>query len=228
MKNLKPLDFDSLPTRVQGPRRKDCKLHQMSTPEPQLSATTLTLSRKGNDFLVGGIDVSISALSHPIDDTLAYKLKFQQYVEAVKSLLHNVNFVLLAQNIGDVDNNGKEISCQSIRKLNIEYNRAIRNCFTSTSKLMTIKKESDLIPFILHTLEESEKIVNEIEKDLDIASSKQHIPNIEEVFAKTKDFKDRILITNRAIISALENGRINLDKFSNRITFNPNLTSYHL
>ena len=185
--------------------------------EPKLVSTALTICKQNENYFIEYKDLFLKNSNSLVDTVEMYKLQFQQYVEAIKSLNHNIVFILTTQNFGSKDKMGKTIDLPYLKNLNFSYSASIRSKFACQTRPRYINDSEDIIPLMIRVLEQSEKIIEDIESSINIAEMSRYIPNVSDTFEKTKEFKAKILNTSNIMIASLKNETITLSKFKDNI-----------
>lgn len=190
---------------------------------PRLVSSTLSIGKQEDNYYLDRIDTFLSSKHRQLDSKQTLKVYYQQYVEAIKSLFNNVNLVLAMQNYGTTATNGELIDIHYLRKHNFEYDAKIRSVYSCSTQPRTAQHESDIEKFIVSTLKDSLRVIEQLEEDIE---SLKEACQSDYKLAKTEGFKDKVVATANLIITAVNNNKINFNDFKNEICFSAKTTSF--
>ena len=204
--------------RLAGARRK-AVINANSKVDPKLVSNTLCVCNQGDKYFLDNSEVWITSTQRNLDEHQVACLKYNQYLEAIKSLIHNINFIISAQNFGAVDKKGKTIDINHIKSKNFNYNVDLRTIYGCSSKRHGFIDESQLNSQLIKTLESSQKIVEALEKELISILSNFTELEISSKLAASQETKKNIFDIAKNLTVALQNNNINLDAFADAICF---------
>ena len=195
--------------------------------KPKLVSCTLAASKQEGVYFLSNMNVWLSAKFIKTDDRKTYALYYQQYLEGLKSLYHNINFILHAQSYGQTDKDGKVIDAAYMRNSNFDYNRKLRSYYGSRSTTRPVQRQSISENFI-KVLNESITIINELEKVVNDKELQKHIPNFDATHEKNKKFQNNLTAIAQALIEQLQNNKIDLSTFESASEFNKDVSLKNL
>ncbi|MBQ8522794.1 MAG: hypothetical protein IJ458_03970 [Clostridia bacterium] len=191
---------------------------------------TFTITRKDDQFYLQIVNVLLGT-KHKNEKGSSY---FNQYYQAIKSLAYNNNFILSAQNFKDfdIDNKNNVLIVDLDGKRNnttFEYSNKLLSNYEYDTHIDQVRE--DMIKSFITTLEAYAEIIKELQPYVD--KEKELAPDSIELFNKVEDFKNGTLITTKNIITAINNGKINVSKFANSVCFddiklNSNTTRFEI
>ena len=190
---------------------------------PRLVSSTLSIGKQEDNYYLDRVDTFLASKHRQLDAKQTLKVYYQQYVEAIKSLFNNVNLVLAMQNYGAITNNGEVIDMHYLRKHNFEYDAKIRSLYSCSTQPRTAQREPDIEKFIVSTLKDSLKVIEQLEEDIE---SLKEACQSNYKLQKTEDFKEKVVNTANLLITAVNNNKINLDDFKDEICFGAKTTSF--
>ena len=209
--------------KKQGKYVKMLKCESNAIEEPKLVSQTLTVSKQDGVYFLSNMNVWLLSKFLRTSAENTYALYYQQYFEALKSLHHNIYFVLHAQSFGQKDRDGKTIDEEYMKGTNFDYNRKLRSHYGSKSATRPVKNQSVANNFI-KVLNESIAIVNELEKVVNDRELQSHLPNFDETHAKNKKFQNNLTAVAQALVEQLENNKIDLSIFESAFEHTKDIT----
>lgn len=186
--------------------------------EPIVASKTLSIGRQEDKYF---LDTSTVVLFSKTSQSVLMdrvKLEYKIYIEAIKSLMSNVNFILSLPNLNSVDKNGNIITLRSLKESSYSYPEELRSAYSSSKSNKTISSESNMVDNLIYVLEESHQIIEKIEKSIALPLVEEN-PNLKQTFEHTKELKNKYIYTGNLIISMLKQNKLNLEEFTNEITF---------
>jgi len=199
-------------------RRKIMMVEKSKTP-PVLVSKTLAIGKQYDNHFIDTTEVWLRTPDLIPEEQKVLYIQYQEYVEALKSLLNNINFIASAQNFGSTDKKGNAVNIEYMESLNFNYNNEIRSACSCKARRTTITDEFKLLNQLASVLEDSQKIILELEKRVDIDRLEKLVPGSAEKFAENQEIQHKIFQITDNLISSLQNNRINLDEFCEEITF---------
>ena len=209
--------------KKQGKYVKAIKSRSNAVEELKLVSKTLVVSKQDGVYFLSNMNVWLSSQCVKTEVDRTYALYYQQYCEALKSLYHNIHFVLHAQSFGQKDKDGKTIDEEYMKGYNYDYNRTLRSHYRSKSATRPIKNQSITKNFI-KVLNESLAIIAELEKVVNDRDLQNHLPHFEETHTKNKKFQTNLTAIAQALVEQLENNKIDLSIFETAFEYTKDVT----
>jgi hypothetical protein len=206
-------------------RIREITMAENAKQEPKLASKTLSICRQENRYFVDYVDLWLRPTERALNIQQSLNLHYQEYVESIKALYNNINFILSAQNFGQSDKNGKQIDLAYMKNLNFDYSVAVRSVRGCRRNSHSITNENELTRIMINVLTESEKIIDKLETELAIDELNKHIPNFTEKFEQLQDFKTKMINIANSLLVALENNKVNLKAFQSEICFETKYTA---
>jgi len=178
-----------------------CAHTNSQRPTLHSSRTLSTFERKGVVVLKYVDTFTRIDLQYKNPHTIAAPiLAYNQYIEAVQSLRHNCNFVLLASKFNKEDSS---LTLQDLRSLTHDYPKSILSNCTHNCVSKTINPD-ELCLAIIQVLKSSISIVEKLENGLDIITLSESVENFENMHNKNKKIQQEVCSTASKYIKIIE------------------------
>lgn len=200
-------------SRMPTPREKTIKLNALKAsqegtshansqrPTLHSSRTLSTFERKGVVVLKYVDTFTRIDVQYKNPHTIAAPiLAYNQYIEAVQSLRHNCNFVVLASKFSKEDSS---LTLQDLRNLSHDYPKTILSNCTHTCVSKSVNPD-ELCFTIIQVLKSSISIIERLENELDIITLSESVENFENMHNKNKKIQQEVCSTASKYIKVLE------------------------